>query len=104
MEVKGSEAQGRHREVGSRGSGEQRYGPMELRLSFAGSEDGEAETETCRAAKPSWLTTIRTLRPVTAQSLNLPRRNRQNGVVAVERGRPLPPVPRVARIALTTQL
>src|SRR6516164_11838191 len=28
MEVKGSEAQGRHREVGSEGSGEQRYGPM----------------------------------------------------------------------------
>ena len=28
MEVKGSEAQGRHREVGSEGSVEQRYGPM----------------------------------------------------------------------------
>ena len=28
MEVKGSKAQGRHREVGSEGSVEQRYGPM----------------------------------------------------------------------------
>ena len=29
MEVKDSEAQGRHREVGSEGSVEQRYGPMD---------------------------------------------------------------------------
>ena len=29
MEVKGSEAQGRHREVRSEGSVEQRYGPMD---------------------------------------------------------------------------
>ena len=29
MEVKGSEAQGRHREVESEGSMEQRYGPMD---------------------------------------------------------------------------
>ncbi len=29
MEVKGSEAQGRHREVGSEGSVEQSYGPMD---------------------------------------------------------------------------
>jgi len=29
MEVKGSEAQGGHREVGSEGSVEQRYGPMD---------------------------------------------------------------------------
>ena len=29
MEVKGSEAQGRHREVGTEGSVEQRYGPMD---------------------------------------------------------------------------
>jgi len=29
MEVKGSEAQGHHREVGSEGSVEQRYGPMD---------------------------------------------------------------------------
>jgi hypothetical protein len=28
IEVKGSDAQGRHREVGSEGSAEQRYGPM----------------------------------------------------------------------------
>src|SRR5712664_3049010 len=39
----------------------------QLRLSSAGSEDGEAETETCRAAKPLWRTTTRTLRPVRAQ-------------------------------------
>src|SRR5260370_2447231 len=32
MEVKGSEAQGRHREVGSRGSVEQRYGLMDKRF------------------------------------------------------------------------
>jgi hypothetical protein len=29
MEVKGSETQGRHREVGSKGSVEQKYGPMD---------------------------------------------------------------------------
>src|ERR1700746_3420895 len=39
----------------------------QLRLSFAGSEDGEAETEPCRAAKPLWRTTTRTSRPVRAQ-------------------------------------
>src|SRR2546430_13847601 len=39
----------------------------QLRLSFAGSEDGAAETETCRAAKPLWRTTTRTPRPVRAQ-------------------------------------
>src|SRR5713226_988064 len=39
----------------------------QLRLSFAGSEDGEAETETCRVAKPLWRTTTRTSRPVRAQ-------------------------------------
>src|ERR1700688_3213030 len=39
----------------------------QLRLIFAGSEDGEAETETCRAAKPLWRTTTRTSRPVRAQ-------------------------------------
>ena len=32
----------------------------QLRLSFAGSEDGEAETATGRAAKPSWRKTNRT--------------------------------------------
>src|SRR6266581_9234793 len=39
----------------------------QLRLSFAGSADGEAETETCRAAKPLWRTTTRTSRPAKAQ-------------------------------------
>src|SRR6266852_1181875 len=39
----------------------------QLRLSFTGSDDGEAETETCRAAKPLWRTTTRTLRPARAQ-------------------------------------
>jgi len=39
----------------------------QLRLSFAGSEDGEAETETCRAAKTLWRMTTRTSRPVRAQ-------------------------------------
>src|SRR5467141_3956430 len=39
----------------------------QLRLSFTGSEDGEAETETCRAAKPLWRTTTRNLRPTRAQ-------------------------------------
>jgi len=29
----------------------------QLRLSFTGSEDGAAETETCRVAKPLWRTT-----------------------------------------------
>jgi len=38
----------------------------QLRLSFAGSEDGEAETETCRAAKPLWRTTTRNLTGGTA--------------------------------------
>jgi hypothetical protein len=33
------------------------------RLSFTGSEDGEAETETGRAAKPLWRTTTRISRP-----------------------------------------
>src|SRR5271155_3170538 len=35
----------------------------QLRLSFTGSEDGEAETETCRAAKPLRRTTTRSSRP-----------------------------------------
>jgi len=37
------------------------------RLSFAGSEDGEAEKETCKAAKLLWRPTTRTSRPVRAQ-------------------------------------
>src|SRR5712672_147664 len=36
------------------------------RLSFTGSEDGEAETETGRAAKPLWRTTTRISRPLRA--------------------------------------
>jgi hypothetical protein len=35
----------------------------QLRLSFTGSEDGEAETETCRVAKLLWRTTTRTSGP-----------------------------------------
>jgi hypothetical protein len=38
------------------------------KLGSRGSEDGEAETEICRAAKPSWRTTTRTSGP---QGLNL---------------------------------
>jgi hypothetical protein len=104
MEVKGSEAQGRHREVGSEGSVEQRYGLMDKnrigglrrRTSwqlttksvsikdaggksggrFTGSEDGEAETETCRAAKPLWRTTNRTSGPRGLNSLNRRMRTR----------------------------
>jgi hypothetical protein len=34
MEVQNSEAQGRHREVGSEGSVEQRYGPMDKNWSL----------------------------------------------------------------------
>ena len=40
----------------------------QLRLSFTGSEDGEAETETCRAAKPLWR---KTNRPSGPPGLNL---------------------------------
>jgi hypothetical protein len=40
----------------------------QLRLSFADSEDGEAETEACKAAKPLWRTTTR---PSGPQGLNL---------------------------------
>ena len=36
----------------------------QLRLSFTGSEDGEAETETCRVAKPRWRKTTRTSSPL----------------------------------------
>ena len=39
----------------------------QLRLSFTGSEDGEAETETGRAAKPLWRTTTQTSGPPRAQ-------------------------------------
>jgi len=36
-------------------------------LSFTGSADGEAETDTCRVAKPLWRTTTWTSRPLRAQ-------------------------------------
>src|SRR5438445_11816391 len=39
----------------------------QLRLSFTGSEDGEAATETCRVAKPLWRTMTRTSGPLRAQ-------------------------------------
>jgi len=62
----------------------------QLRLSFAGSEDGEAETETCRAAKPLWRTTTRTSGPRGLNSLNRRMRTRMYGGVAGESGWPLP--------------
>jgi len=62
----------------------------QLRLSFAGSEDGEAKTETCRAAKPLWRTTTRTSSPRGLNSLNRRMRTRMYGGVAGESGRPLP--------------
>jgi len=65
----------------------------QLRLSFTGSEDGEAETETCRAAKPLWRTTTRTSGPRGLNLLNRPMRTRTSGGVAGESGRPLPPMP-----------
>src|SRR5215831_14925450 len=40
----------------------------QLRLSLTGSEDGEAETETCRVAKPLWR---KTNRPSGPSGLNL---------------------------------
>src|SRR6202051_1659204 len=48
----------------------------QLRLSFTGSEDGEAETETCRAAKPLWRTTNRTSGPHGLNLLNRRMRTR----------------------------
>src|SRR6266849_5226487 len=58
----------------------------QLRLSFTGSEDGEAETETCRAAKPLWRTTPRTSGPRVLNSLNRRMRTRMYGGVAGEDG------------------
>src|ERR1700689_3542393 len=56
----------------------------QLRLSFTGSEDGEAETETCRAAKPLRRTTTRTSRPGSCglNLLNRRMRTRMYGGVA----------------------
>jgi hypothetical protein len=45
MEVKGSEAQGRHREVGSEGSVEQRYGPMKKNRMMRPAVPGERATD-----------------------------------------------------------
>jgi hypothetical protein len=53
----------------------------QLRLSFAGSEDGEAGTETCRAAKPLWRTTIRTSGLYRLNLLNRRMRTRLYGGV-----------------------
>src|SRR6516225_5158675 len=65
----------------------------QLRLSFAGSEDGEAETETCRAAKPRWRKTNRTSGPHGLNLRNRRMRTRMYGGVAGEGGQPLPPMP-----------
>src|SRR6202035_5759005 len=62
----------------------------QLRLSFTGSEDGEAETETCRAAKPLWRTTTRTSGPRGLNSLNRRMRTRLYGGVG---GVTAPPIP-----------
>ena len=51
----------------------------QLRLSFTGSEDGEAATETCRAAKPLWRTKTRTSGPQGLNLLNRPMRTRMSG-------------------------
>ncbi len=58
----------------------------QLRLSFTGSEDGEAETETCRAAKPLWRTTTRTSGPQGLNLLNRRMRTRMYGGVAGRAG------------------
>jgi len=62
----------------------------QLRLSFAGSEDGEAETETCRAAKPCGERRIEPHGPQGLNSLNRRMRTRMYGGVAGEDGRPSP--------------
>src|SRR5258708_34117010 len=62
----------------------------QLRLSFTGSEDGEAEKETCRAAKPLWRTTNRNSGPRGLNSLNGPMRPRTYGGVAGGVGPPPP--------------
>jgi len=45
MEVKGSEAQGRYREVGSEGSVEQRYGPMNKNWMMRPTVSGELASD-----------------------------------------------------------
>src|ERR1700676_1116039 len=81
----------------------------QLRLSFTGSEDGEAETETCRAAKLLWRTTTRTSGPQGPTLLNRRMRTRLYGGCAgiIRRGvvnervtqgrRSEPPCPRIMR-------
>jgi hypothetical protein len=59
-------------------------------LSFTGSDDGEAETVTCRAAKPLWRKTHRTSGPQGLHLRNRPVRTRMPGGVAGESGQPLP--------------
>src|ERR1700739_1362879 len=54
----------------------------QLRLSFAGSEDGEAETVTCRVAKPLWRTTNRPSGHPGLILPNRPVRTRMPGGVA----------------------
>jgi len=46
MEVKGSEAQGRHREAGSEGSVEQRHGPMNKNRMMRPTVPGELASDT----------------------------------------------------------
>jgi hypothetical protein len=64
----------------------------QLRLSFTDSKDGEAETETCTAAKPLWRTMTRTSGP---RGLNLLNRPMQTHVGWCGRGEQVtaPPMP-----------
>src|ERR1700730_593918 len=62
----------------------------QLRLSFGGSEDGEAETEPCRAAKLLWRKTNRTSGPQGPNLRNGRMRTRLYAGVAGENGRPFP--------------
>src|SRR5882672_3470799 len=62
----------------------------QLRLSFTGSEDGEAETETCRAAKPLWRTTHRISGPQGLNSVNRRMRTRLSSGVGGASRRLLP--------------
>jgi hypothetical protein len=61
----------------------------QLRLSFTGSEDGEAETATCRAAKPR-RTTTRASGPCGLNLLNRRMRTRISGGVTGKAGDSLP--------------
>jgi len=55
MEVKGSEAQGRHREVRSEGSVEQRYGPMNKnRMKRPTASDESATDDEVRIHQGRW--------------------------------------------------